>query len=110
MPSGVLWVAYQLLKTEMEYCVRVETRLYLYKYKNPLKIVWSDMRKIREFMFACSCCQDAFGQKMSVRVNAVAGGEILYLGQRKGRKEEHGRSPAVSLLVRVVLRSLVFQK
>lgn len=45
MPSGVLWVAYQALKAEMEYCVRVETRLYLSKYKNSLKIVWSDMRK-----------------------------------------------------------------
>lgn len=61
-------------------------------------------------MFARSCCQDAFGQKMSVAVNTVAGGEILYLGQRKVRKEEQGRTVAISLLVRVVLRSLVFQK
>lgn len=47
MPSGFLWVAIQVLKTEMEYCVRVEARSCLPEYKNPLKIIRSDMRKIK---------------------------------------------------------------
>lgn len=86
MPSGFLWVACHVLKTEMEYCVRIETRSYLPTYKKPLKIIWSDMRKIREFMFARSCYQYALGQKMkSVTVNTVAGRKILNLDRRKGR-------------------------
>lgn len=37
-------------------------------------------------MFACSCYQDAFGQKMEgVTVNTMAGRKILNLDRRKGR-------------------------
>lgn len=46
MPSIFFVVSYQVLRTEIEYCVRIETRLYLPKYKKPLKIIQSGMRKI----------------------------------------------------------------
>lgn len=85
MPSGFLWAAYQILRSEMEYCVRIETRLYLPKYKKPLKIIRSDMRKV-ENLFAHSCYQYDLGHKMkSVTVNTVAGGKSLSLDQEKGR-------------------------
>lgn len=58
MPSVFLWAAYQVLRTEIEYCVRIETRLYLSKYKKPLKITLNDMGKIEN-----SCYQYDFGHR-----------------------------------------------
>ena len=108
MPSGFLWVAIQVLKTEMEYCVRVEARSCLPEYKNPLKIIRSDMRKIRVqvCLLMLSVC---FWAKDDEWYGEYSG------WKKESRSEEgevwvHGRTPAVSLHVRVALGSLVSQE